>query len=252
MDKPHHHNHVNLLWTGGLDSTFRLCELLLLKKQIVQPYYIIDPNRHSLRYEIKAHKKIKRLLIQTDPSVKKNMLPTYYFIAPDEKYSTDIEDGFNEINKITRFGIQFKWLANFCEQHKLYNLELGAEKSGSPRYIFFKRNLKRINYGSFRTYVIDQYGSDKGAYEIFKYFQFPIIDKTKLDMFSIGANFKFQHILEASWFCHNPVHGKPCGRCNPCKDVVKYGLKYRLPVDAKLRYITRLFSKTSIRKLFFL
>lgn len=30
----------NLFWTGGYDSTFRLCEMLLVEDKIVQPYYI--------------------------------------------------------------------------------------------------------------------------------------------------------------------------------------------------------------------
>jgi hypothetical protein len=30
----------NLFWTGGYDSTYRLCEMLLIENKIVQPYYI--------------------------------------------------------------------------------------------------------------------------------------------------------------------------------------------------------------------
>ena len=30
---------INIFWTGGYDSTFRLCYLLIMEKKIVQPYY---------------------------------------------------------------------------------------------------------------------------------------------------------------------------------------------------------------------
>ena len=43
---------VNLLWTGGWDSTFRLCQLILVKRKNVQPYYIIDNKRKSLQKEL--------------------------------------------------------------------------------------------------------------------------------------------------------------------------------------------------------
>lgn len=35
---------VNILWTGGLDSSFRVIELSQMEV-IIQPYYIIDPVR---------------------------------------------------------------------------------------------------------------------------------------------------------------------------------------------------------------
>src|SRR5690606_13578695 len=33
---------VNLLWTGGWDSTFRLLSLVVQQHRCVQPYYVLD------------------------------------------------------------------------------------------------------------------------------------------------------------------------------------------------------------------
>ena len=38
---------INLFWTGGWDSTYRLLYLLIVEKKYVQPYYIIDLTRKS-------------------------------------------------------------------------------------------------------------------------------------------------------------------------------------------------------------
>ena len=38
---------VNILWTGGWDSTFQLLSLLLLHGRKVTPYYLIDAERLS-------------------------------------------------------------------------------------------------------------------------------------------------------------------------------------------------------------
>ena len=46
---------IYLFWTGGYDSTFRLCQLLIKYKKKVQPIYISDPNLDN--YE---NKKTKR------------------------------------------------------------------------------------------------------------------------------------------------------------------------------------------------
>lgn len=36
---------INILWTGGLDSTCRVAQLSQMGNIIIQPYYIIDPCR---------------------------------------------------------------------------------------------------------------------------------------------------------------------------------------------------------------
>lgn len=49
MQKKH-----TLLWTSGWDSIFRLLEIILIEKELVQPIYIIDEDRKSLKNELNA------------------------------------------------------------------------------------------------------------------------------------------------------------------------------------------------------
>ena len=50
---------INLLWTSGWDSTFRLLQLVVEQKVSVQPIYIIDTGRASTLTEIKSMDIIK-------------------------------------------------------------------------------------------------------------------------------------------------------------------------------------------------
>ena len=67
---------VNLLWTGGWDSTFRLLSLSLLHQRPVQPYYIITWDRPSTGAEIQTMCDIKRLLFKKHPETKSLLRPT--------------------------------------------------------------------------------------------------------------------------------------------------------------------------------
>ena len=55
---------VQLLWTGGWDSTFRLLTLLVLEQRRVQPYYVLDDERRrrSVSAEREAMRRIREAL----------------------------------------------------------------------------------------------------------------------------------------------------------------------------------------------
>ena len=52
---------INIFWTGGLDSTFRVVELSRCPCTI-QPYYVVIGKRKSLHCELKAIKTISQIL----------------------------------------------------------------------------------------------------------------------------------------------------------------------------------------------
>jgi hypothetical protein len=51
----------HLLWTGGWDSTFRLIELARAGEE-VQPHYLVDVWRKSVRHEFLAMDSIRRMI----------------------------------------------------------------------------------------------------------------------------------------------------------------------------------------------
>ena len=40
----------------------------------------------------------------------------------------------------------------------------------------------------------------------------------------------FYDIMLETWFCYNPINGKPCGICNPCKYTIEEGMGFRVGV----------------------
>lgn len=117
---------INLLWTGGLDSTFRLWELSRHEVD-VQPYYIIDPTRGSIPQEKRAMEKVLGLL-RNNSATKANINDVEFIefssIQPDEKITKSWKF-FNDWNQL---GTQYDYLARFAKQ-KGIKLEVGLEGS---------------------------------------------------------------------------------------------------------------------------
>ncbi len=75
---------VRMFWTGGWDSTYRLLYLVLVKKQPVQPYYIIDPDRASFPTEIRAMVRIKEMIFERCPEARMLIRPTIMTVHASE------------------------------------------------------------------------------------------------------------------------------------------------------------------------
>lgn len=118
--------HINLLWTGGLDSTFRLCELSRNKVD-VQCYYILDPTRKSAKYELRAMELILSLLRNHPETMAKiyDIKPIEFeTIKPDKK----IQDSHSFFVSWNKLGSQYDYLARFAKQNNI-KLEVGLEGS---------------------------------------------------------------------------------------------------------------------------
>ena len=79
---------VNILWTGGLDSTYRVLELSRLPV-IIKPYYIWDKTRGSIKQELNAMKKISHD-IAVNPATKAKLLPVNVVMDSDIKDDSEI------------------------------------------------------------------------------------------------------------------------------------------------------------------
>ena len=117
-------NHVNLFWTGGYDSTFRLLQLVLEQGRTVQPHYIIDPTRQSLRNEVKAIREIKSLLFKRYPSVKGLILSTIIVELSDITPDVRVEQAYQELTRTHHIESQYIWLSRYCKQHHIYDMEV--------------------------------------------------------------------------------------------------------------------------------
>lgn len=236
-----------MLWTSGWDSTFRLADLILIKKQTVQPYYIIDEKRESNLIEQNRMEEIRDMMISMDPGVADRLLPVIKTPKSAVPKSEAITKKFQNLKASGGYiGVQYIFLAEFAEYFGLNHLELCIHKDDKAHaYLegFVEKNKASDSY-SLRKDIQDE------NLNIFKYYDFPLFDITKINMQEYAVKNGFQHIMERTWFCHTPTkNGEPCGLCNPCKYTIEEGLGRRVPKPSLIRKMKRYAMKQTSKAL---
>ena len=223
-----------ILWTGGWDSTFQLLRLLFLQKLPVQPYYLIDEVRGSTGAELLAMKRIRAQIRELDQSAAALIHPTNFFSASEIPKYPEIANAFSSIKKQNFIGSQYDWLARFCEYQGIAGLQLCIHEDDKAAFAI-RRMIDKSGVKEVSPRIGDQY-SETDEYVLFKYFEFPILDLTKVNMAQIAKDRGWSQIMEMTWFCHTPKNGRPCGRCSPCKYTIEEGLAWRIPTHRRLLY----------------
>lgn len=238
VDKP-----INLLWTGGWDSSFRLLQLVLVFKKQVQPYYIIDHRRNSLTQEVRAMSTIKRQLDIRYPEARSKILPTIFKEINEIEKDRDITRSYNKLKQFGNLLAQYEWLARFAKEQNINDLEISYEKEisdpeNTTRVLTSPYIIKRSTSAG-TIYRLINSNPDEDLLNLYGRFNFPVYFTTKMQMQEIANEYGFIKILENSWFCLMPTKSKkPCGKCHPCQTVYLEGLKRRLPFAARVRYHT--------------
>lgn len=230
---------VDIFWTGGFDSSFRVIQLSMLDV-LIQPIYISD-NRKSEANELQAIKTITKK-IEKRTTTKATILPLIYKKKSDISEDKDITKSFYTIQKKYNLGGQYEWLARFAKEYGS-PIELGLEKEqGSHAYQCLSESiLQKKEYFSNNEYYIlakEEEINDFDLYVVFSNFRFPLplFEMTKLEVLEWSKISGFVDIIKNTWFCHTPIKNESCGLCNPCKQVVDAGMSFRLSRRARLRY----------------
>lgn len=212
-----------VFWTGGFDSTFRICQLLLLEDKPVQPIYIMCGNvdgsimnRQNTNLEIIKMKEIRDLILKNNTHLVNKFLPTHY--VTQIKKNNKVTKKFNEIHQklgyFSRDINQYERMARYSLEYP-YTIEVGLENCGTGLDEATKKF--RIGYG--QDCKIDSNLTPRYSnLDIFKNLRFPIVHLTKDEMKEISIRNNFYHILKNSWSCWFPINGMPCGKCNMCKE----------------------------------
>lgn len=234
---------INILWTGGLDSTFRICELSFASV-VVQPYYIIDPNRKSVPYELKAMRRILKLLRERSQTMAeiKDPITIQMETIP---HAESISKAQNYLNSKYKLGGQYEFIANFTKVNNL-KLEVGLESSHRSKAATALQSeavlqLNRYSNSSesdvWGTYlVVDSIKSTPMITTIFENLKMPyhLFNIEKKEEVALMKEWGLEKVMKYTWFCHNPVLGYPCGHCNPCKDALNEGLAWRVPATGRI------------------
>jgi len=226
-------NSINLLWTGGWDSTFQLLQLLLIYQTRVTPFYLIDAERKSVGIEIRTLKRIKDQLFKEFPNAKELLDPVHFHTVTDISPDSEITEAYQSIIKTTHLGNQYEWLARFCKEKGITDMQLSIEKPDSTQENYWGQKLNRILSKSIinsqTVYRVGKKFKGSDMYLIFQCFSFPIREITKIKMEKIADKHGWNNIMHMTWFCHNPTcNRKPCGICKPCQQIVNKGFGWRI------------------------
>lgn len=232
-------DHVNLLWTGGWDSTFQLLQLLLIYRSSVKPFYLIHEGRGSIHMEIKTMKKIKNFIIKTYPYTKHLLLPTQYYAVSDILPNARITSAHESILENSHIGDQYDWLARLCEENNISNMQLSVEKPLKINESYWDANFDNMlieeTINSQVVYRVNPKHKNSDIFTLFQNFVFPIRSVTKIQMNEISTDKGWDKIMRMTWFCHNPTNkNTSCGICKPCQQLIKSGFGWRIRGRRKL------------------
>jgi 7-cyano-7-deazaguanine synthase len=227
---------VPLFWTGGWDSTFRLCDLVLVKKQAVKPFYVLDPGRESYKEEIDTIVKIGAMVRNRIRGQVDLLQPLDIVLKDDIPPNQLITGHYNILVKeYKRLGTQYEWLARYLSWKGLSGVELSVEANlNSPPGPVFSALKERLEEKD--GCMVLPSGTHESLKVVFGDYHFPLVNTTKRDMVHYANRNSFYDIMIKTWFCHHPINRQPCGTCKPCKDVMNEGMRFRMPLYAKLRY----------------
>src|SRR5699024_1167007 len=222
---------------GGWDSTFRILDLILNKKVCVQPYYILDEGRKSTKMELNTMDNIRTMIYQMNEKLANNLAKLKIIKINDIPKNEEITQAYKVLSSQSHLGSQYDWLARYCEDNKISDLELCIHSDDTVEG-FIKNDVTLIKEDNDRYYVLNN-KTTQPELSIFSYYHYPLFDMTKLDMERCAQDNGFDHIMEETWFCHSPIGNKPCGMCNPCKYTKEEGLGRRVPSPTVFRKIRR-------------
>lgn len=210
---------IEILWSGGWDSTFMLLKLAR-EYDVIQPYYILF-NRSNQEYEINAiHNVLNK--IAGHKEITCHILPVIYVRKEDiveplwlrlcwEKYK----------DKPYSVAPQYLTLAAFAMNHK--GIAIGQE-----RYYEIPGHMTRLMYEKghmlFTKDGVGYFDSRRSNKEVFALFGnaiYPVSLYSELMMKDKVIEWCCQDIMKDAWFCYYPINGKPCGLCGPCRVKIK-------------------------------
>ena len=212
--------HIYLFWTGGYDSTFRLCQALLDENKIVTPIYIsykhLDnlPNktykRNSQVNELNAINKITQYIKKQFPYKFINLKPL--LIIPKINISKHVLISMKNLwikGKNHRALSQYGGLAQVSlDLNTPIEIAVENSKHSTMRNMVIKDIIKQHNSYKIKNTKDDIY--------IFRNLLFPTIFYTKKDMLNIAIQNGYDNILNITWSCWFPINGKPCKKCPMC------------------------------------
>ena len=222
---------VHILWTGGLDSTYRVVELSR-QKCVIQPHYILT-SRRTVENELKAISDISKIL-NGDKRTIAEIRPVETFSKYDLEEYPDIQMAWDILHEKKDFkSQQYPLLTRYVRLKKL-KLEIGIQfsENGSVVKVVDESYLTDCPDNDDEMMIDPEKGSHEWAsYTLFQDFLFPksLYHKTKVEEIEELKRLGYGKVLKKVWTCFYPVLGMPCGHCFACQSARKEGAGEMVP-----------------------
>ena len=233
-------NIYNIMWTGGLDSTYTMV-MYSREEAKIQPYYFTN-GRKSEKYELRAMDAIMKV-IKDVPETKADILPLKVINVSDIPADGAVDEAYRKLKDKGGLGSQYCWIARYVNNSGLDRLFYSAVK---PRgYVSKLRQCIEENGGFLLNespegrpfYTIDHEKSSEEAVTLFGHFCFSeTFDITKPEEEKRLRELGYGKAVDSTWIGHTPVMGRPCGYCHPCGDAIDAGQTWRFTEGALKRY----------------
>lgn len=149
---------------------------------------------------------------------------------------TKIKKAWLKLRNYNLLGSQYDWLACFALQHKGIELSIHIDDK-AVEVIEKYGSLIKISDPIIGDYwIVDKCNSKSELLLLFQNYHLPLVKYTKLEMEEYYIANGYERVMNQTWFCYNPIHGKPCGCCNPCMHTIDEGMKWRFTKSALIRY----------------
>lgn len=241
-------NHY-VLFTGGLDSTYRLAQLIQDKSAVIQPVYIEFPSdglsshvRPDLSLEIRAQDRILKYL-STHPLCFATLLPIRRIYRDDIPKRLDI---MRLEPYLVSFGLGWQYLYFHLLSQWYPLIEMCHEDYMEPR---LKNHLFFRHVGPFC--LVDTDKSDSVLATLFSSFLFPIFGVSRPAMIADIESWNMSPLLDMIHFCYKSVDGMPCGICDNCRGKIEQGLKRLFPRQSIHRYLLYRYVKDFLSQAFY-
>jgi len=220
---------THLLWTGGWDSTFRLLQLLLVERVPVVPHYLRDPTRPSTDTELATIARITECVFAAYPRTRALLRPLRVAAVEDIPTDPSLSDALGAVRKQVYIGSQYAWLAAYCKQHRIGEMELSVHVDDKVHALLAPVSIAFHKRGGHRSIRIDPRTAGSPEHALFRFYSMPLFEHEKTRMGAEADARGWGPIMEMTWFCHSPAAGKPCGICGPCVYTIEEGLGRRVP-----------------------
>lgn len=227
-------NKVEVLWSGGFDSTFMLCFLARNTKSLVQPYYLdIDRSiRRDERSSLSVLQKVMRRFPELNNIRSVKIVPQKFFVP-----GNDVVSAWNKYSgEPYKIGGQQKFISEFSKKH--IGIAWGQERyfdtpGHMTRLLLEKGNWKFTSDG---VGYFDKDVCDKDVFVLFGNLVCPIAKFSERMMWEKIIEWGYRDIFRHIKFCYYPIDGKPCGMCIPCQVKMRQKMDFLFDGNAVRRY----------------